>query len=329
MIDLRGKSVLYVAPKFFGYDQDILEELERRGAAIDFLYDRPFDSPAMVALTRFARPAVMPAVDRHYLAELKRFGRTSYDLVFVVNGQTLSSEFLKTLKTNYATAQFVLYMWDSMANRPSAVRNTSFFDRVLTFDRRDAAAYDMTFRPLFYSRGFDTPPGGVFQYDISFIGTAHSDRAKIVSDIDRFLPADARRFWYLYLQARWVFAAYKLTNPTFRSTKISQVSFQPMAKKTVQAVMAGSRAILDIEHPRQIGLTMRTFETLGASKKLVTTNREVESYDFFDAANICVVSREDAVIAKGFLEADYQPLAASLRHKYSLAGWVDEILETG
>ena len=204
MNDLAGKNVLFIAPKFFDYDRDIFRELSRRGASVDLLRDRPFDSAAMVALTRFARFTVMPAVERHYSAELERLGRSHYDLVFVINGQTLPLRLLRTLRTSFANARFVLYMWDSIGNRPSTLRHIHYFDHVFTFDRRDADEYGLKFRPLFYSQDFDLPSSDFFQYDISFIGTAHSDRVKVVSDIDRSLPVNTRCFWHLYLQAPWV-----------------------------------------------------------------------------------------------------------------------------
>ena len=326
MADLTGKRVLYLAPKFFGYDQDILEELQSRGATVDVLRDRPFDSPTMMALTRFARASVMSAVDRHYTTELERFGRSAYDLVFVVNGQTLSTSLLRRLRASYPAAEFILYMWDSITNRPSVLSNLPFFDRVFTFDRKDAGTYGFRFRPLFFSRGFEAPSDAASQYHISFIGTAHTDRAKIVSVIDRSLPLEVKRFWYLYLQAPWVFAINKVTNPSFRSARLNQFCFDPLPKKRVQTVLALSRAILDIEHPRQIGLTIRTFETLGAGKKLITTNSEVASYDFFNPSNICVVDRKNAVIPQKFLEDDFVPISPALRRKYSLVGWLDEIL---
>jgi hypothetical protein len=42
---LENKKVLYVAPVFFGYENEIKGELERQGAQVTFLLDRPFNSP--------------------------------------------------------------------------------------------------------------------------------------------------------------------------------------------------------------------------------------------------------------------------------------------
>ena len=61
-----------------------------------------------------------------------------------------------------------------------------------------------------------------------------------------------------------------------------------MSQEEIISLISKSKAILDINHPSQVGLTMRTFETLGANKKLITTNENIKIYDFFDKENIDV-----------------------------------------
>lgn len=323
---LAGRRVLYVAPRFFGYERDIAAELERRGAEVDWLKDRPFDTPFMTAVTRFRRPWMIRAADRLYRSELQRFGRSHYDAVFVVNGQTLSGEILSELRRSFPQATFILYMWDSAENRRSVLGNLRFFDACFTFDPRSAKSHGLHFRPLFFSNGFESAREVDFDYDISFIGTAHTDRYSVVSTLDTALAGNVRRFWYLYLQARWVFHAYRLVNPCFRSARVGEFRFVPLARAEVQRVFRRSKAILDIEHPQQCGLTIRTFEALGAEKKLVTTNGEIATYDFFDPDNVCILNRDQITIHAEFLEKPYRPIPAHLYRKYSLSGWMDEIL---
>jgi hypothetical protein len=247
--------------------------------------------------------------------------------VFVVNGQTLSAEILKELKQSFPAATFVLYMWDSIGNRRSVVENLEFFDLRFSFDPRAVEQYGFRFRPLFFSKGFEAQRGSEFDYDISFIGTAHTDRYAVVAAIEASLEPEIRRFWYLYLQAPWVFHAYRLTNSAFKKARAGDFRFAPLARADVQDVFRRSKAILDIEHPRQSGLTIRTFEAMGAAKKLVTTNAAIAGYDFFDPANICIVERGKARVSADFLHQPYRPIAAECYAKYSLAGWLDEILE--
>ena len=326
---LTGQRVLLVVPRFFGYERDIQDELQRRGAVVDWLPDRPFDTPAMTALTKLRPKWVLPAADRLYERLLGKFGATNYDLILVVNGQTLSGHTLRRLRGAYPSAQFVLYMWDSVANRAHVRDNLPMFDRAYTFDPEDAAHYQLRLRPLFYGHGFNATQSLVSptRYQISFVGTAHTDRFAVVDRLRAGLPEGISAYWYLYLQAPWVMHYYRLTKPHMRHARAEDFNFVPLRKEMLQSVFAESLSILDIEHPRQVGLTMRTFETLGAGKKLVTTNAGVRGYDFFSPENICVIDRTTPRIPKNFFDSPFTPLSDAIRKRYSVSGWLAELLE--
>jgi hypothetical protein len=325
VISLHGKRVLLVAPRYFGYERDILGEIERRGAAVDWLPDRPFDTPLMTALTKLKAEWLQPAANRVYDRLLGHFGTSSYDYILVVNGQTLSHRMLTRLRSSFPNANTILYMWDSIDNRCSVIDNLPLFDSAFSFDPQCARSHGMTLRPLFYSKGFEQPQVD-FEYKISFIGTAHTDRYAVVSELNKRMPPDVNAFWYLYLQAPWVYQYYRATKPFMRGAKKEEFHFVPLDKTTVQSVFARSRAVLDIEHPKQRGLTIRTFETMGAQKKLVTTNKLIEDYDFFASGNVCVVDRMAPQLSKEFLETPFVPYTDEMLYRYSLAGWLDEVL---
>jgi hypothetical protein len=324
---LDGKRVLLVAPRFFGYEREIRGEIERRGAVVDWLPDRPFDTPLMTALTRHKPQWVLPSVDRLYERQLLQMGATHYDTILVVNGQTLSHKMLSTLRTSFPTAKVVLYMWDSIENRRGVVDNLPLFDTTFSFDPVSARNHGMRQRPLFFSKGFEQPPSDDFDYHLSFVGTAHTDRYAVVSRLRRSLLPELRGYWYLYLQAPWVYHAYRVSNPAMRQARRDEFQFVPLNKTTLQSVFSRSLAVVDIEHPRQRGLTMRTFETMGSHKKLITTNAQVRDYDFFNKDNICVVDRAAPHIPSAFLESPFVPISPELYRRYSIEGWVDEVLD--
>lgn len=326
MAGLAGKRVLFIAPRFFGYENDIAAHFISLGAEVDFIPDRPFDSPVMAMMTRFARPAIIGAATQRHRMRLTQFARSSYDYIVIISAQTISSDFLQELRNEFPAAHLVLYMYDSMKNRGSVASKLSLFDDCLTFDPDDARQLGMRLRPLFFGPGFSKIENQSSLYDLSFIGTVHTDRFRIIADVRAALPDSIRCYWYLFLQAPWVFYAYKITNPAFKTATIGDFTFAPLPKQDVQEVFARSRVIFDIEHPRQTGLTMRTFETMGASKKLVTTNHRVRDYDFYDPNNICVIDRAAPVVPTHFLESPYVPIAEALYDKYSLKGWAEEVL---
>ncbi|MDN3920954.1 glycosyltransferase family protein [Roseateles violae] len=329
MKSLENKRVLLCAPNFFGYELEIRKALQARGAEVDCIPDRPFTSPFLKAVTRYRRNWILGYADRQYEKALSGFGRQHYDLILVVQGEALSPRFLRSLRSSYPSARFVLYMWDSFRNKRQLLGNLERFDHSLSFDPLDAKQYGMTFRPLFYCPDFvdATAFTGEYEYDVSFIGTAHSDRYSLVRQLSAALPKGSSTYWYLFLQSTWMFHIQKLGNPSFAGSTATDFAYVPLAKAEVQRVFKASRSVLDIEHPAQTGLTMRTFEALAAGKKLITTNRNILEYDFFDPQNILYIDRSQTPdIPASFSQTPYRPVSPALMDKYSLDGWLNDVL---
>lgn len=321
-----NKRILLIMPPFFGYQLEIESALKLRGFEVDWIPDRPFNSALMKAITAYQPNLLLPLIDRYYQGLLLKFGRVKYDEVLIINGQTVSFNMLNILRSSFPNAKFTLYMWDSIENRPGVVKNLSLFDKLLSFDPESAKLFGMKLRPLFFSKGFEVPYPAEMEYDLSFIGTVHSDRYSVISKIQDKFPADNTSYWYLYLQAYWVYWAYLCLKPEFRSSSIGQFKFRPLPKSTLQSIFFKSRTILDIEHPLQSGLTMRTFEAVGARKKLITTNRRIAEYDFYNDQNICIIDRVNPSIEKDFYRSPFKPLDLDIYHRYSIDGWLDEVL---
>ncbi len=327
MLDVQGKKILYVGSKFFGYELEITNALRQAGAEVDFVSDSPTTSKLMRGVMRVRRELVLPLADRYVFKMVEAFARSHYDVVFVVTGEVLTPRTLAWLRARYPAAQFVLYLWDALRNKRLLEHNLPFFDRCLSFDATDAKRYGMVFRPLFYSPGFAQNTAHATQYHLSFIGTAHSDRARIVQNVEAALPPNTKFFKYLYLQAPWVYWVHKLGNAAYKGVAQDAFTFEPMPKAQVQKVFFSSLAVLDIEHPGQTGLTMRTCETIGAQKKLITTNAMVKATNFYRPENILVIDRHSAPqIPDAFFSTPYQALPQALYETYSLQGWLNDVL---
>ncbi|MCM5694604.1 MULTISPECIES: hypothetical protein [unclassified Leclercia] len=124
-----------------------------------------------------------------------------------------------------------------------------------------------------------------------------------------------------------VFLFKKYITREIKRVSLEDVSFSSLSKNDVVSVVANSRCILDISHPLQQGLTMRTIETLGAKRKLITTNKNILHYDFYNEDNILVI--DESVTTKqieSFLQKNYKALTAELYNKYSVSYWVKDFL---
>lgn len=139
------------------------------------------------------------------------------------------------------------------------------------------------------------------EYDLSFIGTIHSDRYKIVSELREQAQKEGFNVYvYLYIQHKVLFFYRKLFYRNFRMAKMKDFHFKSISTKDVAQIFLKSKAVLDINHPKQEGLTMRTFEVLSTGARLITTNRDILTYDFYDPALIALFDRNSLVLNKEF-----------------------------
>jgi hypothetical protein len=324
---LDGKKVLFISPRFFGYEREIISKLRERNVEVDFVDDRPGNGTLYKALIRFGFGN--SAFGRRYIRDYfrKSFQRiSSPDYVFVLTPEGFTEENALLLKEQFPKARFVLYMWDSFRNKPEGLKYLRLFDKTLTFDSADAEKYQMNFRPLFFIDDYRKEK--VNKYKISFIGTAHSDRYFLIKKILKQLSLpDSDVFTFFYFQSRFLFLYNKLFNPSFEDIRLSDIQYQSLGKAAVVDVVTGSCCVVDVHHPKQIGLTMRTLEVIGARKKLITTNSAIRAYDFFDEANICIIDRDNPKVDSAFLSTPMKNIPDNLYHKYSIDGWIEEIFK--
>lgn len=328
-LDSHARRVLMLAPSFFGYRPRIAQEIQAQGYEVDAYDERPGNGFWDKTLLRLNCSLYHPVVKKYYTRIVSENQGKNYDYIFVIKGESVTLDALSILKQSFPSAKFVLYLWDSVENNPDCQRRMQEYDRVLTFDAEDAKNYGILYRPLFFQ------PSDVvyedlahYQYDAAFIGTAHSIRPRVVDIIGRqCLRRNSAIFSYFYMPHPAVYWLRKLTNPAFRYLKPKQVNYTPLSSKEIAAIYAQSRCILDVEHTKQRGMTIRTIEVLGMGKKLITTNEQVEKADFYNPNNICVIDRENPNVSEDFWSSKYQPVPQEILARYTLQAFVKEIFD--
>jgi hypothetical protein len=329
MLNLSGKRVLFFAPLFFGYEKEIANKLRALGASVDYFDERPGNGFVTKAVLRVYPPALSRTTKSYYKDILQKIKTNVYDYVLVVNQEAMKKEVLTLLRTSFKSAKFILYMWDSMKNKTSVHKIYEYFDECYTFDRFDVEKFPgIRFRPLFFLDDYKMVSTNKKEYDMSFIGTAHGDRYWILKEIQNQLAEKHLKFFtYLYLNNPILYRYNRIVNPDFRKiSKIEDFSFSPLTRSEIIDILSKSKAVLDIQHYAQTGLTMRTFEVLAAGIKLITTNKDIMSYDFYNPANICFINRLNPQINPQFFETPFQPLPQNFYEKYSIEGWIKEIM---
>jgi hypothetical protein len=323
--NLKNKRITVICPKYFGYEEKIVNRLNELGAEIFYIDERPSNSLFAKICIRLFPYLYVIITDLYYQKKIEKIEK--FDIMLVINPETLSLKILNTIKKKSITAKYILYMWDSFSNKKRAKKLIAFFDKILTFDPDDAREMNIIFRPLFFCSGRSSSCEKIIKIDISFVGTGHSDRAEIISSIrNQCEKLKLKYFLYLYLQTVLIYYYNRITNSHFKNIAKKAFHYFPLDYNEYEGILESSKAVIDIEHPEQKGLTMRTFEILGKETKLITTNKRIKEYDFYNDSNILVIDRANPCIVNEFFDKDFQPLSTHQYYKYSIDGWLEDIL---
>ncbi|MBR6124667.1 hypothetical protein IKQ19_13915 [Candidatus Saccharibacteria bacterium] len=332
-----SKRILLIAPVFFNYYKEIIRELELQGYAVDYVCDAPSNSNISKALGRINKSFIRLFTKRYFNKKvLPYISGKKYDYVLVVGGMTFafSANMVKIIKDMNPQAKFVLYQWDSEKNLPYSTSIHPYFDVRFSFDRYDCKrGSKYHFLPLFYTKMYEEigqkTTDGKYDYDCSYVGTAHPLKYKNINDIAKALKSVwPKQFIYHYMPSKLKYIYHKLTAPEYKNAKLSEFKLDKIAPKQMMEVFEKSKCVLDSPQGGQTGLTIRTLECLGAKKKMVTSNADIKYYDFYDETNILIFEAGKPVDTNSpFFMASYKDLPKDLYEKYSLRSWLKNLLE--
>jgi hypothetical protein len=323
---LNNKKILLFAPTAFGYQNNIKKALECEGAVVHLYDERNNPSSIEKILIRKAHFLMKNKIFHYYAEVVNKEKDFSPDFIFFVNPEAITKEAINLLKRSYPTGKVILYMWDSLKNKH--VKNIlNCFDDKFSFDQHDAQKYGMKFRPLFYTSEFKESKNEVnYKYDISFVGTVHSDRAKILYLLKKYCDKnDLSYFFYLYIPGKLLYTMRMILDLYLRKWDKNFIHIEPISKSKISTISSLSRCVIDINHPKQTGLTMRTIEMIGLKKKLITTNVNIKKYDFYRPENQFVIDRKKMKFDLQKIYEKYQELPPEVYYKYSIEAWIRDV----
>lgn len=324
----RRGHVLLVSPLTFSYHLSISETLRSMGYAVTW-WDERASSAIWYKLALRLFPAwTVRWSERSFLERLSQLDPVSISHVLVIKGEGLSKRVALKMRETLAWASMGLYLWDSVENVKGVFNILPSFDSVATFDPVDAKNFGWIYRPLFWrntSVGNGVPGAALF--DWCFIGTIHSDRHRVIHRLRQRDSQQGRSFVFAYFQSPLMLFMRRLGDWTLWFAPKGSLSTKSMPAAEVAQKVACSRAVLDVEHPRQRGFTMRTIETLLAGKKLVTTNKHILTSNLYHPSRVHLISRVSPEIPAEFLKQPYIGVSDELRIYYSCEGWASELLE--
>lgn len=328
---MSPKRVLLIGAPFHTYHTQIREAFEVRGFAVDYYDDRPSQNPLVKGIIKVRPRLAHPLIAKYFDRLLSETQLKTYALVLIINCKVFDPVMIHRLRQSQESARFVLYMWDSLTLYPNSERLIPIFDTAYSFDPEDCRRVEgLQHLALFYGEQYQKlgiPLRSEREYDVVSVCAAHPNRYDVMHTIFPNLEArGVRIFSYMYLH-RLQYLYNKLFEPAFKSARRSEFRFKALSEDDYLDILKRCDTVFDIQHSGQSGLTMRTIETLGARRKLITTNASIRDYDFYDESNIFVLDEQNADQIKEFLRGEYKPPCDEIYDRYSLPSWIDAIVD--
>ena len=291
-----------MCPRFFHYHSDIENELIRNGYAVDSFDDRIKQSSFNKVLKKIFKRTYAKKTYRYLYNICERKKNIDYKYVIVVLGLDYSESSMELLHLYFKNATFIYYAWDSIGTYPQIKRILPYFQKKYSFDPYDCLENGVTFLPLFYSEQLSLDCDKRYSYSCVTSYFPNKDRniclaLKAVSKVEK-------GFIHLYIKSLLFFVYLKIKYRSKIHVKLKDVSFRKIGKEELKKIFRESFATVDAQLDKQRGLTIRTFEALSSKTKLITTNKDIERYSFFNANNIFVVE-EGKIIPDSFFETPF------------------------
>lgn len=306
----------------WGYNQFIADELNARGITVkhinfySFKYEYP--TPFHKTLNFFTKTLFNYNFKREHLAKklltlLK--SQEKQDAILIIKGDDLSINTIKKIKQN--TSKLITFLNDSMSRYPRMKKVFPYFDDIYSFDPDDVSKY-----------GFKTITNYIY-FDYK-----NTSKTKPDFDVFNISSLDKRA----ETMPRFV-DYFKKHNINFKLIAYDEDENQELEKLGIELttkiysleevfqLVTQSKILLDLQRPKQKGLSFRIMEAIALEKKIISTNKDLINYDFYNPKNIAIVNYKNIRINPSFFRTPYESIAPEIVEKYHISSWVNEVFD--
>lgn len=314
----NNKSVLFITYDLSGYYNCIHNELKNRFITVDyyntigikFKYKNIFQRIYSLYFKTFTKKKLK---NYYKLQPILKQTNKKYDYIIIVRPDIFFDSQLKKLKSR--TNNFIAYYHDSINNIPRKKEVIKYFDNVYSYETKDVKEHNLKFLSNFIY--LDEQPKNKNTNKGAFTIMAHDFRVPVLKTLASYFKKN--KYPYLFL------AQSQKEN----EDNLIEIIKTRKNNDEVLTYLNSADIFVDIhKYNIQNGLTFRVFESLFFEKKLITTNKTIQDYDFYNPNNIYILPTNSSSIniPESFFTTGYQKVPAAIYKKYHYSNWLNTIL---
>ena len=274
----------------------------------------PLNNIGLRILRRIIIP--IPGLDSFFFGDWNK-NLNEYTKI-IINDAMFNNNILKYISKKNAVASKYVYYTNAVRNSRIKPNNIPKDWRVYTFDISDSKEFGIEYSPEYYTEHQENIKYDL-KYDVCYVGADKTNvRLKNLLDIKEVLRKNKVQNFFHIFHVLKKYNKYELQETTNMFLKYEDI----------QRIILESKCILELQMEGQSGCTLRTLESMFLNRKLITNNKDIVNYDFYNPNNIFVIENADDFkdrfndILK-FMRSPYQKLPDMVKNNYKFCKWLE------
>lgn len=326
----QGKTFILVIPNDFSIYEIFNDNLEKFGFNLisivpqDFKYrstrERVFNFFHKIFSQNksYKQKLIKKFHSENIEAKINHLEEDSVDYVLVIRPDIVEKDTLNKLFK--IGKKVVAYQWDGLDRFPKVFDCIRMFEKFLIFDQQDYDKYKSQHPNLQKCENF------YFDFDYDYPINENSD---IVYYIGAYYENRMAELILILRELEKYAVKFDINLRNHSSTipkKEKNIKFfkEYTDFRTNLSWMKNAKVLLDFKVEEHNGLSLRFFEALKYNKKIITNNKTVLDFDFYDPQNIFILHHDDLNKLGDFLQSEYRKVPDEIVDQYSFSSWLNK-----
>jgi len=223
----------------------------------------------------------------------------------ILHDPLLTANYIKWLQKKFPSAQ-INFEYGNLIGKAKHLTPLEIPEKISisTYDAGDSKKFNIKLRengnyfPCYIGKKKSK------KYDVFFIG-ADKGRGDYILELERQMKILGMKTKFI-ITADGMFSKRK----TYYSKRISYLEVIEYDNE--------SRSILNIVLPGQMGATLRDYESIFNEVKLITNNKNIKNFDFYDASNVFILGEQKIEELPTFLSLPYKKIDQKILQRHLL-----------
>ena len=324
------KKIIFGAPVYFDLHKMMIKNLENAGFDVfsiamdeDFKYENLILRAKNLLKKKILRDKNYKRRVLYYNYKqkqlepiLSKFNKDTFDYALIIRPDIYPFEILKHL--NNISITTIAYQWDGVDRFTGVIDRIPLFDKFFVFDKRDFIKYKHRFDNLYITNNFYCnyePEATEKKSDVYYLGAIQNNRINELRHIISFIDVNKYILNISILSKR------------NESDSVIKFITAPLSYDQNLENVKNTKVLIDLKVSEHDGLSFRFFECLKYEIKIITTNKTVRNYDFYNPNNIFIIDIDDNKDLSNFIESDYETVNNKTYNSYSFKNWISKLID--